>query len=99
MEKEVKEIKDDIRNLTESFKKFEKAMIGDKLERKQGYLDQVDSNTDNIKINKDDIKKIKANNRTPWSKIGIASGAGVGFGGIGATKGGMIFSKIIEFFS
>lgn len=98
MEKEIKEIKADLVVLSEQMDKLTMAMIGDKLERKTGYLDQVDSNTENIKANKDDIKKIKDKVKTPWSKIGIASGAGVGIGGLGAAKSSTIINKILEFF-
>ena len=99
MEKETQEIKDNIEALTIAFNKLSMAMIGDKLERKEGYLDQVDSNTNSIKINKDDIQEIKNSNKSPWAKIGIGASAGATVGGIGATKGGIIVAKIAEFFT
>ena len=98
-EKEIKELSDKIDRLME-------ALIGNKLDRKVGYLDQIDSNTENININKNDIynhkkkvEKLENKSRSYWSKIGIASGAGVGIGGIGATKSGYLLNKLIEFFS
>ena len=98
MEKEIKEIKQELVVLSEQMNKLTIAMIGDKLERRVGYLDQIDSNIINIQKNKDDIENIKKKVKTPWGKIGIASGAGVGMGGIGATKGSVLLNKIIEFF-
>ena len=75
------------------------ALMGDKLNRKIGYFDQIEINTVEIKKNTDDIEKIKINDRTPWGKIGVASSAGLGLGTIGATKGGAIVAKIVELFS
>jgi hypothetical protein len=75
------------------------ALMGDKLNRKIGYFDQIEINTVEIKKNTDDIEKIKINDRTPWGKIGVASSASMGLGAVGASKGGAIVAKIVELFS
>tara|TARA_R110000772_G_scaffold233985_2_gene345559 strand:+ start:1292 stop:1573 length:282 start_codon:yes stop_codon:yes gene_type:complete len=75
------------------------ALMGDKLNRKIGYFDQIELNTVDIKKNADEIEKIKIKDRTPWGKIGVASSAGLGLGGIGATKGGAVITKIMELFT
>lgn len=88
-----------IDKLTVKIDRLYDALMGDKLERKVGYFDQIESNTVEIKKNADEIEKIKIKDRTPWGKIGIGASAGLGMGGIGATKGGAVITKIFEFFT
>tara|TARA_R110000772_G_scaffold268686_2_gene397464 strand:- start:10903 stop:11193 length:291 start_codon:yes stop_codon:yes gene_type:complete len=92
-----------IADLTDKIDKIYDALLGDRLDRKEGYLDQIDSNTENIKSNTNDIIEIKKNNkknaRTRWDKIGLASGAGMGLGGVGAAKGGSIIKWVIDIFA
>ena len=96
MEKQIAELTAKIDVLTE-------ALIGDKLKRKVGALDQIDSNTEDIKSNTNDIVEIKKinkkNARTRWDKIGLASGAGMGLGGVSAAKGGSIIKWVIDIFA
>ena len=75
------------------------ALIGDKLKRKIGALDQIDTNVEDIRLNSHEIIRIKESSRTPWTKLGVASGAGVGLGGLGTTKGGALISKFVELFT
>lgn len=89
----------EIADLAKKIDVLTQVLIGDKLTRKVGILDQIDINSERIKINSEEIGNIKNKIKTPWAKFGIASGAGVGIGGIGATKSGAIISKIVEFFS
>ncbi len=83
------------------------ALMGDKLDRKVGYFDQIESNTlhinnqtkeiEKIRVKVDEIETIKVKDITPWGKIIIASCASFGVGGFGATEGGDIITKIMQF--
>lgn len=75
--------------------KIEKALLGDRLERKIGYLEQVEENTKQIMLNAEGIKKnkdaISKNSKINFIK-GLAAGAAAGGSGVG------FGSKIITFF-
>tara|TARA_R110000796_G_scaffold76338_1_gene170886 strand:- start:120 stop:431 length:312 start_codon:yes stop_codon:yes gene_type:complete len=85
------------------------ALMGDKLDRKVGYFDQIEANTLNLKnqtkeiekirIKVDDIETTKVKDITPWGKIVIAACSGFGAGGFGAAKGSDVITKIMELFT
>ena len=85
------------------------ALMGDKLDRKVGYFDQIEANTlhinnqtkeiEKIRIKVEDIETTKVKDITPWGKIIIAACSGFGFGGFGAAEGGDIITKIVELFT
>lgn len=71
------------------------SLLGNKLERRKGYLDQIDDNTEKIVELDNKIDRVSK----PYGKILAGTAAGVTGGGLLGAKWTVIMQKILTFFS
>ena len=71
------------------------SLLGNKLERRKGYLDQIDDNTEKIKKLDDKIDRVGK----PYGKILAGTAAGVTGGGLLGAKWPIIMQKVLTLFS